>query len=533
MHSGVKIVIVLVVIVIAATAGMAVAGFCPPAGPWPQPPWCGSSASPTGVPATVSVYVSVPPENPAGAVTLLPAGSAPVTMTPTGSDGWSATLPAKTGDTLSYRYSSAGRDSLGTYAAPVNRPETRLNDGVWGWKGSPFTPLYPRGFTVGLFMSDTWGKNYNMAMFEDTRNNIDSSFAAAAKTGATRVYVTDFQRAIFSNGSADWVTDTGYHYEGDIFSNDMRDEAMTQEDMNSLAAAAHKNGMKIGWKTSVHFVDMSKYVVSGVSGNIGKDTAADWDRWSNTPRTSAWTKDYFSKYRALLLEKAAMLNAAGFDEMIITPGWNTPYFHPTEKEANDLWKETIRDVRSTFKGEIGVVLDTWGFMDGNNKNEDWTQYDYYTTADNRYYFLYTIPTKFVTSQSTDRSTLTREFDSYFSVLDQNAKMKNITIRIVPGIFSYPGAATANRFDIDPLDINNPVVRAAQPDWTGQADAYDALFTAAEGKTQISGIVPNGFAWDESMDPAVPAKLSIGIQFRTKPAEGVITKWAQAVKSGTP
>lgn len=35
---------------------------------------------------------------------------------------------------------------------------------------------------------------------------------------------------------------------------------MTQEDMNRLATAAHNNGMKIGWKTSLHYADMSRYV---------------------------------------------------------------------------------------------------------------------------------------------------------------------------------------------------------------------------------------------------------------------------------
>jgi hypothetical protein len=136
----------------------------------------------------------------------------------------------------------------------------------------------------------------------------------------------------------------------------------------------------------------------------------------------------------------------------------------------------------------------------------------------------------VTSQNTDKSTLTKEFSAYLDTLDQNAKAKKITIHIVPGIFSYRGGIISNRFDIDPLDINSPAVKAAQPDWIGQADAYDALFTAAKGKEHISGIVPNGFAWDDSMDPAVPPKLSIGIQYRTKPAEGVITKWAQTVKA---
>ena len=532
MHIAVKIVIALIAVIVVGTIGMAAVGFCPPAGPWPQPPWCGSSGSATGIPAKVSVYVSVPPGTAGGAVMFSRDGSTSIPMTPAGSDGWTASLQAKTGENLSYRYSSGGKDSAGTYSALVSRPETRLNDGVWGWQGSPFNPAFSKDFSVGLYMSDTWGMNYNMMMFEDTRKNIDSSFLAAAKTGASQVYVTDFQRAIFKNASADWVTDMDYHYEGDIFANDMRDEVMTQEDMNRLSAAAHKNGMKIGWKTSVHFADMSKYVVSGISGNIGKDTAADWERWSMTPRTSEWTKDYFTKYRAMLLEKAAMLNTAGFDEMILTPGWNTPNFHPTEKEANILWKETIRDVKSVFKGRVGIVLDTYGFMDGNNKDEDWTQYDYYTAADNCYYFLYTIPPRYVTSQDTDRSTLTREFGAYLDTLEQKAKAKNIKIRLVPGISSYKGGIIANRFDIDPLDINNPAVKATQPEWIGQADAYDALFTAAEGRERISGIIPNGFAWDESMDPDVPAKISIGIQYRTKPAEGVITKWAQAVKAST-
>jgi hypothetical protein len=531
MHPGVKAVIVLVVLVIVACIGMAAVGLCPPAGPWPTPPWCGSGGSATGAPATVSIYVSTPPVPADGAVMFVRDGATPVPMTRAGSDGWTTRLSAKTGESFSYKYTSGGKDSIGTYTARITRPDTRLNNGVWGWQGDLFRPEFGKDFSVGLYMSDTWGRNYNMMMMEDTRANIDTSFVQAAKAGASEVYVTDFQRAIFDNASADWVTDTNYHLEGDIFANDMRDEAMTQDDMNRLAESAHKNGMKIGWKTSVHFVDIGKYMASGISGTIGKDTAKDWERWSKTPRTSAWTKDYFTKYRGMLLQKAAMLNAAGFDEMIITPGWHTPNFHPNEKEANELWKETIGDVKSAFKGKVSVVLDTYGFMDGKNVDEDWTQYDYYTTADDCYYFVYFIPPKYVTSQDTDKTTLTKEFGAYLDTLDQNAKAKGITIHLVPGIFSYKGGVIANRFDIDPLDINNPAVKTALPDWSGQADAYDALFTSAQGKEHISGIVPNGFAWDDSMDPAVPPKLSIGIQYRTKPAEGVITRWAQAVKSG--
>jgi hypothetical protein len=532
MHIAVKAVIVIIALVAAVVIGMAAVGFCPPAGPWPLPPWCGSSGFSTGTPATVAVYVSVPPETGDGPVMFVQDGAPAVAMTKAGTGGWTTTVAAKTGESFQYRYSYAGRDSQGTYSAIITRPDARLNDGVWGWQGAPFNPGFGKGFTVGLYMTDTWGRNYNMMMFEDTRRNIDSSFSTAAKTGATSVYVTDFQRAVFDNASADWVTDMEYRLEGDIFANDMRDEAMTQEDMNRLAAAAHANGLKIVWKTSVSFVDIGKYITAGFSGTIGKETSADWERWATTPRTSAWTRDYFSKYRALLREKAAMLKVAGFDGMILTPGWHTPNFHPNEKEANELWKETLRDTKTAFGGRVGVVLDTYGFMDGNVGDEDWTQYDYYTAADDCYYFMYFIPPKFVTSQETDHATLTREFSAYLDTLEQNAGAKNIRILLIPGFFSYRGGVIANRFDIDPLDFNNPAVKEAQADWIGQADAFDALFTATRGRARIAGIIPNGYAWDDSMDPDVPPKLSIGVNYRTKPAEGVITRWAKAVSAGT-
>lgn len=531
MHVAVRGGIGLVLLLVVVITGMAVLGVCPPAGPWPQPPWCISSGGAAfGTPSTVSVYVSVPPHS-AGPVMFARDGSQPVAMTPAGTDGWAVTVMARTGDIFRYHYTSGTRESAGSYVTTIGSARARISDGVWGWTGEPFIPRFNKDFSVGLFMSDTWGKNYNFMMFEDTRQNTGSSFERAAKTGATAVYVTDFHRAIFDNASADWVTDTGYHFEGEVFENDMRDEMMTQEDLNRLAATAHENGMKIGWKTNMHFVDIGKYIAPGFSGTGSQVIASDWDRWSKTPRTAEWTRVYFSRYRALLLEKAAMLNEAGFDEMIITPGWHTPNFHPNEDMANELWTETIRDVKNVFTGRVGIVLDTYGFMDGNNVDEDWTRYDYYATADDCYYYLYFIPPKFVTSQDTDRATLVGEFNTYLDTLEANAKEKGITLRLVPGFFSYKNGVIAHRFDIDPLDILNPAVKEAEADWTGQAEAYDALFMAAEGRERISGIIPNGYAWDDSMDPDVPPKISIGIQFLAKPAEGVITRWAQAVKTG--
>jgi len=65
MHSGIKIGIVLLVLIIAAIAGMAVTGFCPPAGPWPQPPWCSGPGQAPGLSSLPFVQQSAYGESPA------------------------------------------------------------------------------------------------------------------------------------------------------------------------------------------------------------------------------------------------------------------------------------------------------------------------------------------------------------------------------------------------------------------------------------------------------------------------------------
>ena len=81
MHTAVKVISGLVILFIVAIIGMAAVGFCPPAGPWPLPPWCSAPGQPpglnaipfpqqpfygeapavqTGTPMTVAVEAAVP-----------------------------------------------------------------------------------------------------------------------------------------------------------------------------------------------------------------------------------------------------------------------------------------------------------------------------------------------------------------------------------------------------------------------------------------------------------------------------------------
>ena len=67
-------------------------------------------------------------------------------------------------------------------------------------------------------------------------------------------------------------------------------------------------------------------------------------------------------------------------------------------------------------------------------------------------------------------------------------------------------------------------------WQHQADAYEALFQAAENREYIDGIQSFLYWWDDAMDPdTTMVRVSISPSPRNKPAEAVIRKWVNALK----
>lgn len=115
-------------------------------------------------------------------------------------------------------------------------------------KPSPLTQI------KAVNMYDTWGRNYNMNMFETTWLNIDSSFDRVQKLGAQEVYVHDFDRAVY-NGEFDYKS-LDYQFVDEIFANDMRDESISESDLKKLAEAAHSRGLKLGIKRNLAFVNI-------------------------------------------------------------------------------------------------------------------------------------------------------------------------------------------------------------------------------------------------------------------------------------
>lgn len=368
-------------------------------------------------------------------------------------------------------------------------------------------------------MYDTWGRNYNMNMFETTWSNIDQSFDRVKSLGAQEVFVHDFDRAKYKGEFSYKSLD--YKFIDETFWNDFRDESISKTDLEKMVQSAHSRGLKFGIKRNLAFVNIGKFILSGISGEISSDVAKDYKEF-NSSHTDEWIKDYFQKWQNRLVEKGKMYQEAGVDIMSISPGFQDPTFAGKEELANGLWKNLITEVRKEFKGQIMVDFNVYGFNDGNNGEENWLKYDYYKTADVIEVKVYKILEKYQTKSEKNLEIMKQEIGSMLSDLDAKAKQLGIKI----SVFWAPSSYKDGLFNgpVEFLDIRNSAIKNLEKDYDAQSEAYNYFFEAVKNKTNITGINIGNFTWDDALDPEVKALVSISASFRNKPAEQVVKEW---------
>ena len=213
----------------------------------------------------------------------------------------------------------------------------------------------------------------------------------------------------------------------------------------------------------------------------------------------------------------------GFDIMILTPYFMPPNYYPYEELANEMWHDIIRSVKGVFNGQVGVVVNRYGFLEGICGQEDWSKYDYYQEADIVYYYMFRLLLdKYRTNENPSLEEMRGKFSEYLDDLEKQASDAGVKLSIVAVFYSYENAVNEGKVEFS--DIGNPAIQALRADWQHQADAYEALFQAAEGRTEIVRIVPFGYWWDDAMDPETARpRISIWSSQRNKNAEGVIKK----------
>ncbi len=362
-------------------------------------------------------------------------------------------------------------------------------------------------------MTDTWGRNYNMSMIESTRDNIKSSFSMVKDIGAEEVYVHDFDRAVFEEGS-DFKT-TNYTIVDEIFLNDMRDESMTEDDIKKLVQSAHDNGLKIGIKRNMSFVNIGKYIKEGITGSIQSSVEEDFKNF-NSGHTEEWIKDYFKKWNERMIEKAIIYQKYGVDIMSLSPSWMAPTFAGHEELVNSLQKELISNIRKHFKGEIHLEISRYGFVEGIDGKENWNKYDYYKDADMIEIRIYDLLERYRNGD------IEKEIPRYLSDLNSIAKEKNIKLSIFFAPSSYKDSMKKGSLEV--LDYNSDKVKNSVADYEYQAKVFEIFFKSLKSLDNIEKINVASFSWDDALDPEVKPKLSVASTFRNKQAEYIIKEW---------
>lgn len=509
-----------IILVTVTMAVMFFAKICPPKGPWPMPPWCAykSESIVKDSETTATFFVSVPlpaPEN----LQLTINNHAPIQMEKVSESVFSAQAPVKGWEEIVYSYHTQG-DELRSrnFRATIRQNSQKILNGLLSWQGQDALPVTISDFEPEIFMMDTWGGNYNFNMFENTRDNIASAFDRVKATGAKTVTVTDMQQAYYNNKEQNYIhNDTNYEIKDAIFKDDLRDEALTAEDMKNLVAAARQRGLKINAEMSLSMRNIGKLLTSG--DVIGTD-AKFWEEFAK-PKSRAWTEDFFNKYEARILERARMLDLAGFDAYYITPR-GLVQFHPYESYANDRFRQIINTLHQQTKLKIFVFL-TSGWL-SEDWQEDWGLYDYYKLADRQDYIIEFIPEKYHLEPALTYPQLTDKFHQYLDDISKRADQKGIKIHIVANFSSYSDAIAKGYVEFN--DIMNEEVKSLKTDFAHQANCYDALFAAMIDQKTISGLTMMGYWWDNAMDPdSAKPRISISASPRNKPAEAVFIKWA--------
>ena len=247
--------------------------------------------------------------------------------------------------------------------------------------------------------------------------------------------------------------------------------------------------------------------------------------WANAPRDAAWWQTWFDRYRAFVVNYADLATQTGAETLILGGDWLAPALPngtlpngsasgaPADVEAR--WTTVIAEARDHFKGKI-----LWALP--------------YTEANLQ------APLTFL--QETDgiyllwSAALTTQANATPSDLANEAgRLLDNEVSALPALIDKPiilavayasatGAATGclsdgrgGCLDWEALNRPNPDTGTVAIDLKAQADLYQALLTAVNGRPWISGFVSRGY-----YPPAALQDKSASVH--GKPAADILWYW---------
>lgn len=238
------------------------------------------------------------------------------------------------------------------------------------------------------------------------------------------------------------------------------------------------------------------------------------------------SEDFMGKWKAFLLDQAVLVESAGFDTMFIHPGYHNPNLQPYLDIADDIWLETIKELRAVFSGKLAILYG--GFPRIGEDVKAWQQlHDHYYQLDQLYILVGSFEKPWNAEfkpKGTSFADIKASYQKYFKQVLLGVRETGINLSVRLDVESAEDflnqGAVQSRY---PLEKATQFVKR---DCQYQADCYEAFLQVISGQDFIKNVSFFGYAWDDAMDPENSIwPISLSASPRNKPAEAVIKKWA--------
>lgn len=518
MHIAVRAFISLVLLFILASASMAAVGFCPPAGPWPVPPWCSGPVpgpafpesipfgprsgfgdpSPvgTGTPLTIPVGLAVPATREAVILDL---------------DGTKYPLervadyyyrhpgvPVTAGKEYQYRVTAGSSATISVNG--ITTTDTPLRAGLV-WEG---TPIAARpGFAKGHTIMDAGG-----------------NIPAAAKSG----YLWKTFDAMEEDG-AEWVSYDYYWAYANTSEPRIVDEATfalwnaaDDQSIGLMAAEAHRRGLKFFLMTELEWTVMPGEFPTGNNDAYMQYQENKWtdgqkivhemgerlERDPTDPEANAYWDRWFVQFGEFMQKSATIAEKHDIEMLAIGKQIDGAMVPANEKR----WRALIADVRKVYRGKITQVLFTNEWSDHAN-DMPW--------ADDLDVIVIYYYNRFSDAERPSVDDLAASMEGFnrqqFDPLYAHYKKPLIFLLAFQ---SRDHAARQEWFE--PM-ATAPAVRE---DMMAQADLYEAFFIATLDEPWLAGVYTWGYWIEPGFNPKYSFEKSSTV--RNKPASLVVRKW---------
>ena len=247
--------------------------------------------------------------------------------------------------------------------------------------------------------------------------------------------------------------------------------------------------------------------------------------WLAAPRDAEWWQTWFTRYRAFAVNYADLATQTGSQILILGGDWVTPALpdgtlpdgNPsnTPADVETQWKAIIADVRSHFKGQVFWAMP---YTPSSIK----TPLNLLQDVDG-IYLLWSAPLS--TSQSATKLDFANEAGRLLD--NEVAPLASLLNKPLILAIAYPSASGAASgciangaggcFDLSALSRPNADISSIGLDLQTQADVYEAMLTALNVRSWISGFISRGYY--------IPAALQDkSTSIHSKPAADILWYW---------